>query len=298
MKVDLLRSRESFEEGLKRIFTFNIRQASNFLTRKGNQNENIHQARLCCKRMRSLLRLARFSLGEEYYHAENSYLRDIAKSLGGVRDTSATYDAANRLISPRMNQQSGFWISNYISVLRSHRANTLLDLNTQRVVSTQIEQFNSVLQRVENWNLSTDPSKIIYEGFLRTYKQGRKGFLRAQSEQNDHELHEWRKDVKYLWYMLKPFTPVWPELINGYIARLKTISVCLGSHQDLVLLEEDIDLYEKIAAKTPQSVRRRIALRKRKMRESALVLGEAFYAGTAKDFAFRMKTYWEQWNKH
>lgn len=297
MKNDIFSGRESFDEGLKRIFAFNIRQASNFLLRKGNPNENIHQTRLCCKRLRSLLRLVRFSLGEEKYHSENSFYRDIAKSLSGVRDTSATFDAATGLISSRMNQLSSRWISDYIAELHSHRAKTLLDLSTQQMLLTQIEHFNSGLHRVDSWNFKNDPSEIIFEGFCRTYQAGRKGFLRAEAGQSDHELHEWRKDVKYLWYMLKPFTPVWPEMINAYITRLKTMSVCLGSHHDLILLESDIAQYEKLATKAPLGVRRRIALRKKKMRETALALGETFFAGTAKDFAFRMKRYWELWSK-
>ncbi|MDP2424182.1 MAG: CHAD domain-containing protein [Bacteroidales bacterium] len=297
MKNDGFRYGDSFEDGLRRLATGYNSLASDYLQRQGRVHENIHQARLCFKRMRSMLRLLRSSMGTEIYHFENGFYRDMARSLSFARDITANYEAASGFISKRRSATTNLWIKKYMFDLQRKRASIMKEFDAQHVQATLIAQLAEGLQRSHLWNFSEEPSVIIYKGIFRSYTSGQQGYRQSQLTLNDHDFHEWRKDVKYLWYLLQPFVPLWPAVINDQISELKKLSTYLGAHHDLVLLENAIPVYEQHAAKMPMSLKRSINERKRKLSAMALQQGALFYAGSAKDFADRISRYWETWVK-
>ena len=82
-----LHSDESLEAGLRRIACEQLDLAVGGLEDASlDRHEAIHEARKCCKRLRGLLRLARASLGDNVYGAENASVRDAARRLSDLRE--------------------------------------------------------------------------------------------------------------------------------------------------------------------------------------------------------------------
>src|SRR4030095_15007775 len=90
---------ETLSEGLKRIALEQIDKAlSNLKPTARNKDLAIHDARVCIKKVRAVLRLMRDSLGDEAYRAEDTAYRDAGRELSKVRDSVALVEVVDKLI--------------------------------------------------------------------------------------------------------------------------------------------------------------------------------------------------------
>ena len=102
-----LREHEGLSDGTKRIVLEQIDKALDHLKPTvRNKDEAIHDARVCIKKIRALLRLIRESLGDETYKAEDSNYRDAARMLSKVRDSAAMLEIVDKLIEHFSDQLS------------------------------------------------------------------------------------------------------------------------------------------------------------------------------------------------
>ena len=103
-----LKGDESFSDGITRVAIELIDKAlENLKPTVKNKDEAIHDARLCIKKMRALLRLVRKSLGEETYQTEDKDYRDTARTLSRVRDSAALLESFTKLSEYFSEQLSG-----------------------------------------------------------------------------------------------------------------------------------------------------------------------------------------------
>ena len=65
------------------------------------------------------------------------------------------------------------------------------------------------------WALGYGAWEIIEPGIRRTYRKGRTGLERAETDPSDETLHEWRKRVKDMWYSLRLLQRMWPGARGG-----------------------------------------------------------------------------------
>src|SRR6266705_2871971 len=94
-----LKEHESLSKGLNRIVLEQIDKAMDLLNpRVRNKDEAIHDARVCIKKIRAVLRLIQDSLGDETYQAEDTAYRDAARALSKVRDSAAMLEIFDKLI--------------------------------------------------------------------------------------------------------------------------------------------------------------------------------------------------------
>ena len=60
--------------------------------------------------------------------------------------------------------------------------------------------------------------RVSSKGVKRVYRQGRKAFDQVKAEATVENLHEWRKQVKYLRHQLELLAPTWPKVV-GELAK-------------------------------------------------------------------------------
>ena len=68
-------SGEGVADGSRRIAREQLAKAIQHLDAQRRRDSDVHEARKCMKRLRALLRLARFELGKEVYARENGVSR-------------------------------------------------------------------------------------------------------------------------------------------------------------------------------------------------------------------------------
>src|SRR5688572_11566437 len=90
---------EPFSTGLRRIATEEIDSALNHLRRYSKGRDvAIHEARKSGKKLRALLRLSRFALGDVVYRYENAAIRDASRLIAIARDSDVLVETLDDLV--------------------------------------------------------------------------------------------------------------------------------------------------------------------------------------------------------
>src|SRR5262249_29906387 len=161
-----------------------------------------------------LIRLLRSELGEAQYKHENKAYRDINRDLSEVRDNAALTEILDKLserFSDELNHDA--FVSFRRELVSSKRARLS---DKKRVLAQARKSIVTVRKRVKKWSIENDGFPAIGLGLTEIYANGRKGFDKAYRKNSVRAFHEWRKDVKYLWYQVKLLHELWPGLLKDY----------------------------------------------------------------------------------
>jgi CHAD domain-containing protein len=264
---------------MNHILFYYTDSAVRMLQRANNIHENIHQARLCFKRSRSLLRLGRTGLGEDKYKELNTFYRDQARLLSHLRDTTALIELSQELKSSRRSSKVKTFLGQFRNQLLRQRKELMNnpEIETERL--NVIHALNIQKELIHQIEYSGNMSFVFSKGVQRIYNRGKRLYKLTQQETSDHNMHEWRKQVKYLWYQVVFITPLWPPVLTTLGKQLQTLSQLLGKHHDFVLLETWLDPMKKeLKFKNQVMVlEKSINRNKKSLEEQALKLGSKLY---------------------
>jgi hypothetical protein len=150
---------------------------------------------------------------------------------------------------------------------------------------------------VATWPINNDGFSALRPGLKRVYKRGRTAFELARVERTTENLHEWRKQVKYLWYQVCVLNPMWPKPLDILADELSKLADYLSEDHDLALLSRTA-IEQAPALGDPAEVEKLILLidqRRILLQTKAVVLGVRIYAEKPKAFVNRMHAYWQAW---
>ncbi len=294
--------------GLKRLGVEAIDEAiSGFYEGEEMFREAVHTTRKSAKRIRAMLRLVRYEVGEQVYQFENAWMRDTARLLSEVRTSSVM---AQGVADIRDMYGSLLAEGTFDDVLE--RTTILRDRTEQRVMEDPniVPQVVSNLERArgryESW--PTDPdAKSVYRigirhdyraigpGLKATHTRGRRQMVAAYQAPSPESFHRWRKRVKYLRHQMEILTPLWPEVMIGTAITLDRISELLGQDHDLAeLLRSLADRPDLCPNPLERSLMSALAEQRRAdLQTASRILGRRIYAETPSALAGRMGAYWE-----
>ena len=133
---------------------------------------------------------------------------------------------------------------------------------------------------VDRWQIPDDFA-VIEAGLRRTYTRGRRNLQRSIVHPTDDQLHEWRKDVKALWYQVRLIEACAPRPLGTLGADLDRIGRLLGSDQDLRLLTVDTETAATL-----------LAGRRHRLQSQAVRRGRIVFAESPDCFGGRVSAYW------
>ena len=84
-----------------------------------------------------------------------------------------------------------------------------------RAVQEVIADLAQARERLEHWNLQRQGWGGIRVGVQRIYARGRRDFAGAYALPSDEAFHDWRKQVKYLWYHTQILENIWPSVMRS-----------------------------------------------------------------------------------
>jgi CHAD domain-containing protein len=292
-----LKADESAAKGVKRLARKQIEGAVEGLTKRSGrqQEEAVHDARKRFKKVRALLRLVRPELGEKVYQRENVRFRDAARPLSEVRDARVLVEALDGLAE---RDGDGKAFAPVRKALQARQRATRRRVLKEEQAPAQIaEAVEEARQRVKDWDIGHKGWAALAKGLKQVYKAGRDAFDAALAEPTDENLHEWRKQVKYLWHQLQVLGPTWPELMEGLSNQAHQLADHLGDDHDLAVLRELL-AGEGAAWAAPGTLMKLLDLidvRRGELRHAAAQLGQRLYADRPKAFLNRLHSYWQAW---
>jgi len=263
------------------------------LTGKPKKGNAVHETRKAIKRLRALLHLIKPAMRKHDFQTGDARLKQIAKSLSGVRDIQAMIETLGKLDA----YDEGVGEGPVASRLRTH-------LEAKRVAAERrpggsgAERAKQLLrearQAFDEMALERDDFAALAETVEDDYRKARWAFKRAYELDQDEAFHDWRKYVQRHWRQLLLVAPGWPKAIRPHIALARDLSEALGDDHDLYVLAQYV---EKKAASfgSPGEVEDFLALCRRRQEElrlDARQMGARLFAEKPASLAARLTVYW------
>jgi CHAD domain-containing protein len=227
-------------EQLRAMIEAQVRQiiANDPGTRLGQDPESLHQMRVACRRLRTLLREAGSMLDPEWVEPLREEIGWLGDELGAVRDLDvlrqhlsdeiAALDPADArggaLLIRALEAERGGRREELVAALRSERYFKLLGALEDAARKPQI----------------ADPDVSLESVARDAFKRLRKAVRRLGDEPSDEALHEVRIKAKRARYAAELVAPGGDKLVERFIERAKEFQDVLGEYQDAVVARERI----------------------------------------------------------
>jgi CHAD domain-containing protein len=281
--------------------------ASGFYDGEDAFGEAVHTTRKSTKKIRALLRLVRYEIGEKVYHFENQAMRDTARMLTGVRSAAVMTNALDNL---------ELLYGSFLAEGTFEEAHERLEANRARVETRAMEDLELVPRVVANlerahsrytsWPTDSHAREVygtgirdryssIGPGLKATYRRGRSEMVMAYHNPSPANFHRWRKRVKYLKHQMEIMTPLWPEVVLGMAITLDRMAELLGEDHDLVDLLQSLTERPELCPKPiERSLLRALAEQRRSdVQTASRILGRRIYAESPAGLKGRFGAYWE-----
>jgi CHAD domain-containing protein len=291
-----LEAHEAVPDGIRRVVLEQIDEALGQLqTTSGDQDEAIHDARVCLKKIRAVLRLVQGAIDADVFRQENACYRDAGRRLSAVRDAAAMLEAFDKLMDRFAAQLAADAFTEPRALLR--RSSSARRIEKQNASSVVAKTISAARRRVEHWTIHDDGFSAVGPGLKRAYQQGRRSFANAYDQPSVENFHEWRKQVKCLWYQIRLLKLIWPPIMAKFADELKALGDCLSDDHDLAILRQRVlEQVEKSGDRT--TIEALVALidqRRGELQVAARHLGERVYVERPRAFVDRLHAYWQAW---
>ncbi len=291
-----LQNAETVRDGVRRVGREQLDAAITELTAgvSADPVKAVRGARKALKKERSLLRLGRGGLSKDRRRREAGALRDVARRLGGIRDSDVMVQSLGDLADRFAGQVPAETFAAIRAHLVGQTGATRRPPNSQRI-SDAVQELTSARRRSEDWRLRGSGWSVVGDGLVLSYRRGRNAFEVARVLPTPENLHEWRKRAKDMWYHLRLLRPLSPRVLRGQAQDAHRLSDLLGDDHDLAVLR---DVLHRIDGEIPADVDPVIGLiehRRDQLQSEAFFLGARLYAERPKAFRRRMHAYWKTW---
>jgi len=247
----------------------------------------IHKARKELKRARANLRLLRDAVGTPAYMRENTVLRDAARPLSGVRDAAVLLETGGRLLNMTRHGSRRRFLLKVRRLLKQARLEARAELCRINATRASAASLVAATARMRKWRLEQVNMSSVCSGLQRIYRRAQKALAIVCADPTPENLHEWRKQVKYLGQSMGMWEAQGADGVKELIKCADKLADLLGTDHDLVVFE---DRLEELDAPHPirPAITRDIAKRRRTFRNEALKSGRRLFKAKPRWFVFAM----------
>ena len=291
---------ESVAKCVRRLARAQIDKALADLTGRGGAGpeEVVHDARKRFKRVRALIRLAEDGLGRKLAEREDARFRDAGRPLSEVRDASVLVETLDRLVERSGDQGRPESMGPAREVLlRRKREVCHRVLDEGDALAKVARAVEAARRDVKRWKVAGDDWDALAGGLGRIYGRGRRAFREASDAPTDESLHEWRKRVKDLWYVMDILKPIRPGYTEGRGEEARRLADHLGDDHDLAVLGQVLSGSEDMPCDcaSVKVILPLIDRRRADLQRNAFVLGQRIYSERPKVFVTRLEAFWKAW---
>jgi CHAD domain-containing protein len=137
---------------------------------------------------------------------------------------------------------------------------------------------------------------VLSRGLERVYRSGRDSYRAVRREASNENLHECRKQAKYLWHQLQVLEAVRPRRMKRLERRAHALANHLGDDHDLAVLRDKIEAARLALSHGALSrIEPMIESRRGKLQRDALALAQRLYRLPPSRFVARVGADWLAW---
>jgi CHAD domain-containing protein len=300
-----LKAKESVGDGVTRNVKRELEKVQDLAGAKvkphergARDNEAVHETRKCFKKIRAALRLVREELGDDVYHEENWFFRDAARPLTEVRDAEMlveTFDKLARQLGDPI--EPGAVAKVRVALLAHQQDVTRRVLGEDRALAGVTAAATRALTRAPDWRIDGDGWAALEGGLRRVYRTGHRALSLAADDPSVANLHEWRKQAKYLWHQLQLLEPAWTGSEHELGDQVHELSQLLGDDHDLAVVRQTLaaDPVTYGGHRVLKDMFAVVDRQRQELERQAFALGRLLYKDPPKVFTSRIEGYWKTW---
>jgi CHAD domain-containing protein len=288
-----LRPRESVARGLRRLAKKELQSARDELQRTNPpRDEAIHEARKSIKKVRTIAKLIDADDGRGVAK-DRKRLRKVSRTLSQLRDADAMLEILAKLEhrNPQLFDEHTF--ARLRHRLTLHRQQSMKAARGERAWKTVDREMEALLRGTKRWRPTHRQFRALAAGIRATYRKGRKSMARARKRQRAADFHEWRKELKTLWYELR-LVECGPA-IRREVRALHRAERWLGEDHNVVLLCGELS--KDPAPCDIERLRHAAARYQCELRRKAITTTKRIYDGTGAEYARRLRRAWKHWHR-
>src|SRR5262245_55444792 len=197
-----IRPDESVSHGLRRVAASTLKSARDELRRKTPPgDEAIHEARKSVKKVRAIGQAIEADSGRGT-RDELKRLRRINHVLSPLRDADAMVVTLAKLKrrNPRLFTEHTFARVRRELSLRKHKAMGAVGRRRWKELA---REFRALRASAKRWQLANPGIRGLEPALRATHRRGRRALKRSERTEAAADFHEWRKQIKALWYELR-----------------------------------------------------------------------------------------------
>lgn len=291
-----LRPGKSLEKETKRIALAHLEKAEAALRdRSGDRDEAVHDARKDFKKLRGLYRLVRAGAAD-FYQCENARLRDVARSLSGVRDATALVEAVDGLrrhIALEHAPEALAVVQANLAERRDRIARTG-GLAESRM-SEAADACRAARDAVVRLDLKgRSDLKIIAAGWQTICRQAGRAIEASATNAAAADFHDLRKRVKYHWMHARLARDAWPSAMKLRAREAEQLGDLLGDEHNLALLSDLAEAEPAVVGSQAEReiLGRLVADRRAELRAEGLLRARRLFGEPAGESARRLALLW------
>jgi CHAD domain-containing protein len=209
--------------------------------RLGEAPEDIHQARVATRRLRSDLRTYGDVLDEAWADDLRAALKDVADALGAVRDADVLLDRLRDHVG-RLREDDRVAAERLVETLQSERERdrkALLDLLVGDAYRALLDQLVEGARAPQLSALAAEPASAVLPGLARKpWKKLRDAVAAVEASEPDEELHQVRIRAKRARYAAEVAALALGRPASQFAKAAARLQDVLGALHDAVVTEE------------------------------------------------------------
>jgi len=291
-----LKSKELPSQGLKRIFREETQSALKLCRHPLKQRGvTVHETRKHLKKLRAALQLTAAEVGKDRHAREDRSLNQIAKLVSDLRDAHVRLQTLTRIREDIRGHSAAHPFPKIEELLSMERESFSAAFAGWR--KQAIPELEAAKKRLSAWPLDDTTWKQICSAVAKSYRRGRDALAEVVKKPSPETFHEWRKEVKQLWYQLRLLQPLNRIVLEKIAGDAKTLGELLGLDHDFAFLLARLDKErgDSVLQAEHAALQKLIQKRSRKLQRDATELGRRFYAEPPKAFAKRISIFIKDW---
>lgn len=283
---------QTIAHGLTRLAAKELRSARAVLHDRAVRDGSLHAARKSVKHVRAVLQLLRADHARGLAKTEK-HLRAANRALSPLRDAEAIVKSLHslRLDAPDLFSATAFaQLRDRLVTRKRQLLREVLRDGTMRNIRAHLRKAAA---GTEHWRATHKGFRTMTAGMTVSHQRSRAAMARAEQGRHPAQFHEWRRQLKCLWYQTRLLGPLAP--LRRDVRALHSAEGCLGDDHDMVLLR-DIVLSEIAShglAVDPRRLRMATARYQAVLRKRALAGVRHICALGPREYALRARHAWK-----
>ena len=292
-----LRSTESVADGLRRLAREELRAISTHLAGAAPPRDDaIHEIRKSVKKTRAILQVVGADKGRALATSARR-LRAINRRLSAVRDADVMLETLHTLRNKDRGTLNGRCFARVQRRLSSRKKSAMKAARRKETWRRIGQSVRKIRQDARQWKPKHRQFGSLAAGIRLAHQRGRTAMACARKRQRAADFHEWRKQIKALWYELRLVEGAGPR-IRRDVKDLHRAEAWLGTEHDVVVL------CDELSEDVPQGDSRidldRVRLvgdrHRYELRTKALASTKRIYARAPREYANSVRREWKRWH--